>query len=348
VGDDERRFPAPRAGSVGRVPIRIAEPKIVKSSLLPDLRLPLVVEPAVSGVGVAQWAEDNRSWIDGQLRKFGAILFRGFPIDSLDEFQKLIVSTAEGDLLEYSYASTPRSVVRGGIYTSTEYPADQVIPLHNEMSYARNWPLKAWFYCDQPAEDGGETPLADSRRVFQGIPAEIRGRFTEKGVLYVRNYGGSLDLDWRKVFGTPHKTEVEDYCRRAGIEFEWRGGDRLRTRQRCQAIATHPRTNDTVWFNQAHLFHISSLDPAARALLLSEFAEADVPRNAYYGDASPIEAEVLDKIRDVYHRETQRFIWRRADVLMLDNMLVAHGRAPFRGPRRILVGLAEPFTRELR
>jgi alpha-ketoglutarate-dependent taurine dioxygenase len=212
------------------------------------------------------------------------------------------------------------------------------------MSYARNWPMKAWFYCERPAVSGGETPLADSRRVFQGIPAEIRDRFLSRDVLYVRNYGGRLDLDWQTVFRTPHPVEVEAYCRRAGIELEWRGGGRLRTRQRCQAVATHPRTGERVWFNQAHLFHISSLASSAREILLSELAEDDVPRNAYYGDGSPIEEGVLDEIRAVYDRETQRFRWREGDILMVDNMLVAHGRTPFQGPRRLLVGLAEPFS----
>jgi hypothetical protein len=31
---------------------------------------------------------------------------------------------------------------------------------------------------------------------------------------------------------------------------------------------------------------------------------------------------------------------------MLDNMLAAHGRPPFSGPREILVGMAEPVSWE--
>jgi hypothetical protein len=29
---------------------------------------------------------------------------------------------------------------------------------------------------------------------------------------------------------------------------------------------------------------------------------------------------------------------------MIDNMLVAHGRNPFSGPRKIVVGMAQPFN----
>jgi alpha-ketoglutarate-dependent taurine dioxygenase len=33
------------------------------------------------------------------------------------------------------------------------------------------------------------------------------------------------------------------------------------------------------------------------------------------------------------------FRWERGDVLLLDNYLVAHGRNPYEGPRKILVAM---------
>jgi alpha-ketoglutarate-dependent taurine dioxygenase len=99
-----------------------------------------------------------------------------------------------------------------------------------------------------------------------------------------------------------------------------------------------------VWFNQAHLFHISSLEPDVRESLLLSFREEDLPRNAYYGDGSRIEDDVLDEIRDVYQQEKVVFAWQEGDILMLDNMLMAHGRTPFIGQRKVLVGMAEPVN----
>ena len=127
------------------------------------------------------------------------------------------------------------------------------------------------------------------------------------------------------------------------MTLEWIDDDRLRTRQVCQAIAEHPRTKERVWFNQAHLFHISSLHSEARECLLAQFGEANLPRNAYYGDGSPIEDSILDEIRGVYAEVETAYPWRESDILMLDNMLVAHGRRPFGGPRKVLVGMAEAF-----
>lgn len=308
--------------------------------------LPLVLEPAGDGVDLVAWAAERKDALGDALLKNGGILFRGFHVGGVPEFERFVRALSD-EVLDYTYRSTPRSEVGGKIYTSTEYPADQSIPMHNEMSYTRSWPRKIWFFSIQVAVAGGETPIADSRKVFQQLDPEIRRKFAAKGVMYVRNYGHGLDLSWQDVFQTRDRTVVEAFCRQSGIELEWRGRDGLRTRQVCQAVARHPETGEDLWFNQAHLFHVSSLDPATRAALCAEFGEEELPRNTYYGDHSPIEENDLDEIREVYRRNQVVFPWREGDVLMLDNMLIAHGRRPYTGSRRVVVGMAEAWSQSL-
>ncbi|MBA3712217.1 MAG: amino acid adenylation domain-containing protein [Pyrinomonadaceae bacterium] len=328
--------------SVAPKAVSVAGGKLVKTDYLhPGQSSPLVIQPDTESINLITWAGSNREFIETELLKHGALLFRGFRLGPDTEFEQFIAAIS-GELLEYSYRSTPRTQVNGRIYTSTEYPHDQSIPLHNEMSYSSSWPMKIWFSCVKSAEQGGETPIADSRKVYQRINPTIRERFADKGVMYVRNYGDGLDLSWQNVFQTENKSDVEEFCRKAGIEFEWTSNNRLRTRQLCQAVATHPKVGEMVWFNQAHLFHISSLEADIRESLLSSFRAEDLPRNAYYGDGSQIEDDVLDEIRDVYRQEQVVFPWQEGDILMLDNMLMAHGRAPFVGSRKVLVGMAEP------
>ena len=329
-----------------RQAVGLRDDSFVKVSFADELRrLPLVIEPRVAGLRLSEWATQHRALLSEYLDRHGAILFRGFEVRQVRDFEEAIrATTAATELLEYEYRSTPRTQVSGRIYTSTEYPAELSIPLHNEMAYSLHWPMKVYFHCVLPAQQGGETPIADSRRVYARISPSVRARFAEKGVLYVRNYSNGLDLSWRNVFQTENKAEVEDYCRRERIEFEWKPGDGLRTSQRCQAIARHPRTGETVWFNQAHLFHPASLEENVRQMLSAEFAEQDLPRNAYYGDGARIETSSLNEILEAYRQETAISAWQKGDVLMVDNMLVAHGRRPYSGPRKIIVGMAELFT----
>lgn len=308
-------------------------------SRLGTLSLPLVLTPAEGAHSQEAREAAIRATLEAELVPEGALLFRGFAITAPADFQRFVKLGAPR-LLNYDFASTPRSRVAGQIYTSTEYPADQHIPLHNEQSYALEWPLQIWFCCARAAPSGGNTPIADSREVLRRVPADVRQRFTERGVMYVRNYGNGLDLPWQKVFDTEDRAVVERYCAGAGIECQWKRDGELRTRQVCQAVARHPRTGEQVWFNQAHLFHVSNLQPAVREALLAVVPEEELPRTACYGDGTPIPADDLEAVRAALRGAQVEFEWQTGDVLALDNMLVAHGRSPYQGPRKILVAMA--------
>ena len=49
-------------------------------------------------------------------------------------------------------------------------------------------------------------------------------------------------------------------------------------------------------------------------------------------------------ICDIYQSIEVAFPWQRRDILMLDNMLVAHARNPFKGPRKLCVAMGEMFS----
>lgn len=330
--------------TVRRKTLSISSAELVKLELMrPEQPLPLVIKPAVEDINLLTWTANNRELIETKLLKHGGILFRDFKVTQIAEFEQFI-KTVSGALLEYSYRSTPRTQVSGRVYTSTEYPAEQFIPLHNEMAYSLSWPMKIFFFCVEVADIGGETPIADSRKIFQRLESRVKDQFIQKKIKYVRNYGEGLDLHWENVFQTSDRSDVEHYCHSAGIEFEWTNEGNLRTSQVCQAIATHPTTDEKVWFNQAHLFHISALKAEVRESLLSVFKESDLPRNALYGDGSTIESSMLDEIRQIYQQEAVTFPWQEGDILMLDNMLAAHGRLPYSGSRKVVVGMADPFV----
>ncbi|OFA06704.1 TauD/TfdA family dioxygenase [Duganella sp. HH101] len=304
----------------------------------PGSELPALITPAIAGEPLLDAAPRLRDAIEAQLLTVGGVLLRGFDVPSVDVFRAFAAGFGH-PLLSYEFGSTPRTEVGGGVYTATEYPAHQSIPLHNEQAYTRMWPMKAWFHCVTAARERGETPIADSRAIYRRMPAAIRERFAA-GIVYVRNYG-EFDVPWQTVFNTEQKAEVEAFCRKAGIDWEWKPDGELRTTQLCQAFETHPVTGEKVWFNQAHLFHVSNLQPEVRESLEEMLGMDNLPRNTYFADGSAMPDGLLDEVRAVLDAETVSFPWQAGDVLMLDNMLVAHARAPFKGPRKVVVAMAE-------
>jgi alpha-ketoglutarate-dependent taurine dioxygenase len=307
--------------------------------------IPLALEPETDDADIVSWARSNAQFIESLLLRHGALLFRNFNIDSLPVFKEFAESTSAA-LMPYSEPSTPRTELTADVYTTTEYPATENISLHNEMSYSHVWPMKIWFHCIKPADTGGETSIGDSRKVFQLLSPGIREAFARRNVMYVRNYGYGMGLPWQTVFRTASKEAVERHCSENGIRCEWAGGGRLRTYQVRQAVAKHPKTGEDVWFNQAHIHNIKNFSPSLREALLSLVESKDYPLdiNCVYGDGADIEAPVLEEIRNAYERVTTTFPWKRGDILMLDNMLVSHGRTAFSGRRKIAVALGEPFA----
>ena len=312
---------------------------VCESLLNQDQPLPLLMEPAADHVDLADWARNNREYMEQKLFQHGGILFRGFGLSNAQDFERVAGSICHE--LYAEYGDLPREGVAGKVYTSTPYPEDKSILYHNESSHMSRWPSKINFFCVTVAKEGGATPIVDCRKVYQGLDAKIRQKFEEKGLMYVRNFSEGLDVSWQRFFATEDKSVVEDSSRNAGMTCEWTSNDGLRIRQHCRAVLRHPKTGEMSFFNQVQLHHVHCLEPAVRQSLLSIFKREDLPRLVYYGDGSPIEDSVMDHVGEMYEKNAVRFQWRQGDLVSLDNMLVAHARDPYVGPRKIVVALGD-------
>jgi len=242
--------------------------KIVTSYLNKE-ELPLVVQPKGQKMSLGDWViylRENRAFFQKALLKNGGILFRGFPIQSPDDFGALIEAMGTGPCVDYVGGDSPRNKVKGNIYTSTEAPPSFKIPLHNELSFVKYFPSHIYFYCETPSQEGGETIIADARKIYQTVDADVRGRFEEKGLKYVSRYYSKsplMDLinkiqrghkTWKEVLETDKKEEVEKKCRDNEFGFCWHKNDWLEITQKAPASLKHPHTQETVWFNQSHLY----------------------------------------------------------------------------------------------
>lgn len=304
---------------------------------------PLVIEPAGDDIDAVAWAAAQPHPIRELLLRHGAILFRGFTGGSVETFRNFITAVS-GEPLSYMEGTSPRHEVADHVYTSTDYPPHQRIPLHNELSYSNNWPLRIFFHCVTPPGSGGATPVADCRNVYQRISPAVRERLEERDYLYVRHFDSDMGLGWQQAFHTDDRTAVERYCVDNDIEFFWGTGDELTTRQRRPVSEAHPETGEMTWFNHLTFFNVSILDPMVADALLS-MGKENLPNNTYYGDGAEIEPAALDELCAAYEAETVAIPWQEGDILMLDNMLVAHGREAYKPPRQIVVAMAEPWSR---
>lgn len=296
---------------------------------------------AVGGEHVQEALRVRRDELREALHRDGAVLLRGFAVGGPDGLDAA-VREFSGAPLTYTERSSPRTVIKGNIYTSTEYPADAEIFLHNENSYQSVWPGVLYFHCVQPPRTGGATPLADTRHVLELIDRDVVDEFDRRGWMVVRNFHQDLGLAWQEVFGTSDRAEVERYCAEHAITVTWTDGDGLRTKAVRAAIHSHPVTGARVWFNHATVFHVSTLPEVVRVGLLEMFGSENLPSNTYFGDGAPIPDDMTEHLRDCYRKASTRFDYARDDVVIVDNMLTAHGREPFTGPRTIAVAMAEP------
>ena len=314
-----------------------AVPDGVRAYTLGDGSLPLVVEPTKDGIVLADWNLANRDWIEGKLLVHGGILFRNFTLPSPADFEraaKAIYGELFGD-----YGDLPKNAAGEKIYESTPYPADQMILFHSESAHLPSWPQKISFHCVIPAAVGGCTPIFDTREVLKHIDAKVLEAFRTKGLMYVRNFSKGVDPTWEAFFHTTDKATVEKMCRDAGSDFEWRADGGLRVINRSKGIVKHPKTLETIFFNQVQIHHIYCVDEDTREGLRALFDEHDLPRNVYYGDGSPIPDEVMQHLGEAFEKIAVRFTWQKGDMIMCDNMLVTHARDTFEGPRQIVVAM---------
>jgi alpha-ketoglutarate-dependent taurine dioxygenase len=319
-------------------------PDDVHLSAIGTQQLPLVVEPTLARADLAGWVGAHVAWVGERLSEHGALLFRGFEVDDAQKLERVCRAVAS-DFPELPEESSPRSPVHGAVWTSTDYAREYPIQFHSEYSYSQAWPLKIFFCCTRPAAAGGETPIADTRRVLRRLAPATRQRFAELQVLYQRNFVEGVGVTWRQALKVQDRAAAEARCRELGMEYEWRSPDWLRTRQRAAAIVRHPHTGEDVWFNHAFFFNVRAIEPVELRQFLLDEPEGDLSTQTFYGDGSPIAPETIEELRAAYAAEAAIFEWRRGDLLLIDNMLAAHARRPYAGERRVLVVMAEAWTR---
>ncbi|HEX6355317.1 TauD/TfdA family dioxygenase [Actinophytocola sp.] len=297
------------------------------------------VEPTAEGLRAHLASIDD---LGARLTAAKALVWRGFSVrpDEFDAIADLLLPNR----LAYKHGNSPRTKVGAvgqNVYTSTEYPPEYTISMHNELSYAARYPSRLLFYCQQAPGSGGATPVVDGARWLAALDDEVRAAYAG-GVRYRQNLhdGHGFGKSWQDTFETASRSDVERFLADTGADWEWRAGGSLRIEHAGPSTIVDPRTGAEVWFNQSDQWHAATLgDETAKALAAIMPAE-DMPQSVTFADGSPIPAEYVTQVRDRGLAEAVDRDWATGDLMLIDNVLVGHGRRPFTAPRRVLVAMS--------
>ena len=193
---------------------------------------PLVLVCEVGALDLA----DTVAWISKQRRSLldeadacGTVLFRGFPLATADDFDRFI---AAFDLPNFPYDESLSNAVRLNrtprVFTANKAPPAISIFLHHEMAQTPIHPSRLFFFCEQPAESGGATPICRSdivwQRLVQAAPDFARDCET-KGLRYSNVMPCENDLtsgmgrSWQSTLRVSTRPEAE--ARLAALHYEW-------------------------------------------------------------------------------------------------------------------------------
>ena len=294
------------------------------------------------GGDAAAWAAERAGALHEVVARHGAVMVRGLDLPDAGAVERVSRSLVPHRLVERE-AFAPRRPYAEGVSSSSEWPPDEPMCMHHELSYALEVPRLILFGCLTAPATGGATAVADSHEVLEALPPAVVEPFRRHGWLLTRTYH-QVGVPWRVAFGTEDRDAVDAYCRSHAIAHEWRADGSLRTRQRRAAIVAHPVTGRPVWCNQIAFLNEWTLESDVREFLVDTYGSDGLPFNTRFGSGAPIGPEIVQLLNGVYEAHTHREPWQPGDLLLVDNIRTAHAREAYEGPREVLVGMTDPVN----
>lgn len=289
---------------------------------------------------VTQWLSDQRHDLLQRLQLHGTLLFRGFPLASPEDFDRFI---AAFQLENFPYKRSLSNAVRVNytprVFSANEAPPEVTIFLHHEMAQTPFYPTKLLFFCQQPAAEGGATPLCRSDVLFEQIQQRHPhfARDCESlGLKYSNvmpdedDVASGMGRSWRSTYGAETREQAEQRLRELGYTWEWLPNGCLRATTPVLPAVHEVSPGRKTFFNQ----------------LIAAFSGWKDSRNdpakaISFGDGSRLDADAVLDIAELAEKLTFDVPWQAGDVALVDNLLVMHGRRTFAGKRRVLASLVD-------
>lgn len=320
--------------------------KVCNISFLNESTPVVLVTPKYYGVDKEYFFANFKHEIERMLLKYGAIIFRQFDVTSLTDF-RVFSELSIAPLMDYEERTTPRtsSKKEEQVYSSTEYHSRLPIYLHNENSYASSWPGKIMFWCARRASVGGESLLADCRKVYSSLQSELTDVNESSEIVYTRRFDSHIGLGWKEAFSVADEKQLEYVLNEKSYTWHWEN-DVIYVSRKSRWIRRHPLTDEPVWFNHALFFNNEFI--ASQLGVPKSNLEAIKKYMPYVTSftSSDSDSRIMASIRRAYDEHTMSISLENGDVLFLDNMIMAHGRTSFRGERKMYVTMGQPYSNE--
>ncbi|GAB2269364.1 hypothetical protein Dimus_004284 [Dionaea muscipula] len=281
----------------------------------------------------------HKPWLQARLHEAGAILFRGFPVDSASDFND-VVEAFDFEELPYIGGAAPRNKVVGRVFTANESPPDQKIPFHHEMAQVLEFPSKLFFFCEVEPGSGGETAIVLSHIIYQRMKdkhPEFVQQLEDHGLIYTRvlseddDNSSPIGRGWKSTFLTNDKKIAQERAAKIGTRLEWLAGGIVKSIMGpIPAIRLDKSRQRNVWFNSMVIAYTSYDD-----------ARNDPTNAVQFGDGRPVPGDVVYDCVKILDEESVAIPWQKGDVLLIDNWAVLHSRRSFTPPRRILASLCK-------
>jgi len=302
---------------------------------------PLVFEcraPAPSFAEVDRWIASERKELLERASACGAILFRGFPLSTPDDFDRFI---AAFELPNFPYDESLSNAVRvnrtSRVFTANEAPASATILLHHEMAQTPIYPSRLFFFCERPADEGGATPLCRSdvlwERLAERFPAFARD-CREKGLRYsnvmpsANDPQSGIGRGWQSTLHVDSRDAAERRLKTLGYSWQWLADDCLRATTPTLPAVRQLDGGRTSFFNQLIAAHQGWKDN-----------RNDPSKAVTFGDGTPLEAAAVQAAAELAEELTFDLDWQAGDVALVDNLVTMHGRRTFSGTRKVLASL---------
>jgi hypothetical protein len=307
---------------------------------------PLVLQCTTPGTtleATVDWVTSRRDELLELADQHGAVLFRGFPLTTPEDLDAFI---AAFKLRNFPYYESLSNAVRVNwterVFSANEAPPEVTIYFHHEMAQTPIFPAKLFFFCQQPAEEGGATPICRSdillERLAKRCPNFARD-CEEKGLQYSNVMPAENDpksgmgRSWQSTLGAKTRADAEARLKSLGYSWEWLPDDCLRATTPVLPAIREVSPGRKTFFNQ--------LIAAFRGW---KDTRNDPSKAIRFGDGSPLDRDAVQVAIDLAEELAFDVPWQRGDAVLVDNFLVMHGRRTFRGTRKVLASLAEPQT----